>query len=303
MTPEFPKSGPVTLRTNLAESPISHALRSGQIQSGLVTFDFCGPKVANQGFKPMLRDDAFDAGELAIGTYLQARFAGKPVALLPAVVMGRPQHHCILYRSACGTLTPRDIEGSRVGTRMYSQTTGIWVRGILRHEYGVDLDRVTWLCADAPHVAEYRDPQNAERLPAGAKPVERMLTDGDIDFALLGNDMPGESGVRHLIHDPHDAARTWCEKYGAVPINHLFVLRAELATTRPDVVREVYRMLLESKNAAGVAPGAIDYHPFGVENIRKALDMFIRYSVEQSIIPQRMKADDMFDETARTLCA
>ena len=87
--PEYPKSGPVTLRANLADYAVTKALKSDAIASDLVTFDFCGPKVAFQGFKPMVRERAFDASELAIATFLQAKVYGKPVTLLPAVVMGR----------------------------------------------------------------------------------------------------------------------------------------------------------------------------------------------------------------------
>ncbi len=71
------------------------------MKSDLVTFDFCGPKVANEGFKPMVREGKFDAGELAIVTFLQAKTYGKPLTLLPAVVMGRFQHHaCTQPRAA-----------------------------------------------------------------------------------------------------------------------------------------------------------------------------------------------------------
>src|ERR1043165_2689543 len=90
--PAYPKSGPVTLKTNLADYAMTKALKSGAVTSDLVKFDFCGPKVANQGFKAMVRERKFDAGELAIGTFLEARTYGKPVTLLPAVVMGRFQH-------------------------------------------------------------------------------------------------------------------------------------------------------------------------------------------------------------------
>lgn len=301
MSRDFPTSGPVTLRTNLAESPLSHALRSGEIESDLVTFDFCGPKIANQGFKPMLRDGAFDAGELAIGTFLQAKVYGKPFVLLPAVVMGRPQHQYLLCNSRLGALSPRDIEGRRVGTRIYTQTTGIWVRGILQHEYGVDLNRVTWLCSDDPHLAEYRDPPEIERLPSGSKPIEDMLLDGDIEMALLGKDMPEEPRVRPLIAGPLRASDEWSRKYGTVPVNHFFVVDKHLAAKRPDVVREIYRMLAESKKRAGLPKGDIDFHPFGIEENRKALSMFVQYSLEQKIIPQTMSVDELFAETAGVL--
>jgi 4,5-dihydroxyphthalate decarboxylase len=296
----FPKSGPVTLRTNLADSALSRALKNGEIRSDLVSFDFCGPKQAHEGFKPMVREGKFDAGELAIVTYLQALTYGKPLVLLPAVVMGRPQHHCILYHAGRGPLAPRDIEGRRIGIRSYTQTTGVWVRGILHHEYGVDLDRVTWACTDDSHLAEHRDPPNVERLPAGSK-LEQLLLDRTIAGAILGSDLPDEPRVHHLIPNPHDAAREWARKYGLVPINHLFVVDKALSETRPDVVREIYRLLSESKRAAPSPAGGIDPLPFGVENNRKALEMITAYTFEQKIVPRKFAVDELFDETTRAL--
>ena len=295
----YPKTGPVTLRTNLADYPVSRALKAGAVKSDLVTFDFCGPKVANEGFKPMVREGKFDAGELAIVTFLQAKAFGKPLVLLPAVVMGRGQHHTIHYNVGRGPLAPKDIAGKRFGTRSYSVTTGVWVRGILADEYGVDPNRVTWCTTDDGHLAEYKDPPNVERLPAGSK-IDQMLVEGGLDGAILGADLPDEPRVRPLIPNPHDAAKEWSKKHGLVPINHLFVVNKELADARPDVVREIYRMLKESK-AAGVPAGGLDPAPFGVEANRKALDMIIRYSFEQKIIPRKFTVDELFDDVTRGL--
>src|SRR3977135_4509917 len=140
--------GPVTLKTNLAEYPVTMALRQGKAISSVVSLDFCGPPVAHDGFKGMVRDNKFDAGELAIITFLQAKALGKPYVLLPAPISGRFQHHCIGYSVEHGELRPKDIEARKVGVRTYAQTTGLWVRGILQHEHGVDLDKVTWLTID-----------------------------------------------------------------------------------------------------------------------------------------------------------
>src|SRR5258706_14455038 len=104
--PAYPKSGPVTLRANLADYAVTKALKAGAIASDLVSFDFCGPKVAFQGFKPMVRERAYDASELAIATFLQAKVYGKPVPLLPAVGMGRFQHTHALRCGARGPLGP-----------------------------------------------------------------------------------------------------------------------------------------------------------------------------------------------------
>ena len=234
--PAYPKSGPVTLRTNLADYAMTKALKSGAVTSDLVTFDFCGPKVANQGFKPMVRERAFDAGELAIGTFLEAqdlRQAGDAAARRRDGALPAPDRAA---RDRARPFGPGDIEGRRIGIRSYTQTTGIWVRGIFKHEYGVDLNKVTWVCNDDGHLAEFSDPPNVERTPADCKKVDQMLLDGEIDGAILGAEIPNEPRVAHLIPNPKDAALAWYRKYNTVPVNHLFCVDKDLADARPDVI-------------------------------------------------------------------
>jgi 4,5-dihydroxyphthalate decarboxylase len=298
---EYPKSGPVTLRTNLADYAMTKALKSGAVKSDLVTFDFCGPKVANQGFKAMVRERKYDAGELAIGTFLEARTYGKPVTLLPAVVMGRFQHSHALRATARGAFGPGDIEGKRIGIRSYTQTTGIWVRGIFKHEYGVDLNKVTWVCNDDGHLAEFKDPSNVERTPPDGKKVDQMLLDAEIDGAILGSDIVDDPRVAHLIPNPKEAALAWHKKYNTIPVNHLFCVDKALADTRPDVVREIFRMLKETKAAMAPSPDGIDFHPFGLEALRKPLEMMIQYSVEQKVIPRSLAVEQLFDDSTREL--
>jgi 4,5-dihydroxyphthalate decarboxylase len=295
----YPAAGPVTLRTNLADYPGTRALKSGEVRSDLVHFDFAGPKAAHEAFKPMVREGAFDAGELAIVTYLQTKAFGKPWVLLPAVVMGRFQHQCLLVNAARGVRVPKDLEGRRAGIRSYSQTTGVWLRGILQHDYGVDLTRVRWVVNDDAHVAEYRDPPEIERLPPGAKKVDQMLLDGELDAAILGADLPGEPRVRHLIENPHAAALAWAKKHGTVPVNHLFAVREELSRGRPDIVREIYRMLKQSKEAAGPPKDGPDFLLFGIEALRKLLELVVQYAHEQKLVPRRFTVDELFEETTR----
>jgi 4,5-dihydroxyphthalate decarboxylase len=299
--PAYPKSGPVTLRTNLADYAMTRALKSGAVTSNLVTFDFCGPKVANQGFKQMVRERAFDAGELAIGTFLEARTYGKPLTLLPAVVMGRFQHQTAWRSTQRPPFGPGDLEGRRIGIRSYTQTTGIWVRGIFKHEYGVDLNKVTWVCNDDGHLAEFKDPPNVERTPPDSRKVDQMLLDGELDGAILGAEVPNEPRIAHLIPNPKDAALAWYRKYNTVPINHLMCVDKDLADARPDVIAEIFRMLEETKAAMPPSPDGIDFHPFGVEALRKPLDMIMQYSVEQKIIPRAFKVDELFDDVTRRL--
>src|ERR1043166_7279245 len=107
----------MTLRTLLATYPNTAALKNGQVRSRLVNFDFADVKVANTAFKALVREEKFDLGELAIVTYLQAKVYGKPYPLLPIVIVGRIQHHTIVYNAERGHLTPADLVGKRVGVR------------------------------------------------------------------------------------------------------------------------------------------------------------------------------------------
>jgi 4,5-dihydroxyphthalate decarboxylase len=302
MTSAFPASGRVRLKTNLADYPVVRALKAGEVRSDLVEFDFCGPKTANQGFKPMVNEGAYDAGELAIGSFLQAKAYGRPLVMLPAVVMARFQHNFIVYNSSRGELTPKDMEGRRIAVRAYTQTTGIWVRGILEHEHGVDLNRIRWVCTDDAHLAEYRDPPIVERPGPGAKKLDQMLLDGDVDALIPATDLTKDHAhICHLFPNPDEQANAWVQKYGTVPVNHYFVVSKGLADQRPDVVSEIYRLLVESKKLASPSPDGIDFHPMGVEANRKALELAVQYSVEQQIIPRAFTIDELFDGAAAAI--
>ena len=290
----------LTLRTNLAAYPQTAAIHDGRVSSDLVTLDIRGPEQAHNGFKAMLRDGAFDCGELAIVTYLQARAYGKPYVALPAPISGRFQHHCAGFnRELFPGLAPRDIEGKRVGVRTYAQTTGLWIRGILQHEYGVDLDKVRWMTVGEGHLAEYDDPPNCERLPKGSD-IGAMMLDGELVATLQGVDLPKDPRVERLVPDPHRAAKDWYAREGVVPINHLFVVHQDVARQRPDVVRELYRMIGESRDLTeGGLPEP--FPPMGFKANRKGIQLAIDWAFEQKIIPDKLSVDELFDDITASL--
>ena len=288
-----------TLRTNLAEYAVTKAMRDGRVKSDLVKLDFCGPTPAHNGFKAMVRESQFDAGELAIVTYLQAKSYNKPYVLLPAPISGRFQHHCGGFNIDFGHLDPKDIEGKRVGVRTYAQTTGLWIRGILRHEYGVDLDKVTWMTLGDGHLAEYTDPENCIRLPKGSS-IPDMMMAGELDAALLGEDMHKDPRVRTLVPDAQAAARAWYAREGVVPINHMFVVHKDISKNRPDIVRDIFRMVKESRELTEGGVPAV-FPPIGLEANRKGLQMAIDWALDQKIIPRRLSVDELFDDVTGSL--
>lgn len=286
----------LTLQTLLASHPNTAALRNGQLRSPIVNFAFADVKVANRAFKPLVREQKFDLGELAIVTYLQAKAYGIPYVLMPAVVVARGQHHTIYYNPDRGHLAPGDLNGKRVGVRAYTQTTGTWLRGILEEAYGVDFKRVRWTTFEEPHVAEYCDPPWVQRAPDGGQ-LTQMLLEGEIDAAIFGSEKP-EGNLKPLIPNAEMAAEHWAEGHGGVPINHMMVVRESITKSRPDVVREVYRLLQESANSGGNEGGVLR---FGVEAVRKSLETIVGYAERQGLIPRRFTVDELFDDVTHSL--
>jgi 4,5-dihydroxyphthalate decarboxylase len=289
------------LRTVLGNYPHTLPLKRGEITSGAVQLDFVDVKPTHLAFKPMVRELAYDVCEMAIVTFLMAKAFGKPLALLPAVMLGRFQHHCMLYNSERGTLTPQTLAGRRVGVRAYSQTTGVWLRGILANDYGVDLDSVRWVTFEDAHVAEYRDPPQIERAAAG-KDMHAMLLAGEIDAAIYGAELPADPQLKSLIPEPEAAAQAWYRKHGVTPVNHLVVVKSDLVRAQPRVVAEVCRLLAAAKRTAP-APAGIDPAPFGIAANRPALELIVDYCLQQRMIPRRFSVDELFAEAEELIAA
>lgn len=288
------------LVTLLGDYPNTAVLKKGEVASNLLEFAFADVKVPNTAFKPLVREAKFDVGELAIVTYLQAKAYGKPYVLIPATVLGRGQHHTVAYNPQRGPLSASNLMGKRVGVRAYTQTTGAWVRGFLAEDYGVDPTKVHWVTFEDPHLAEYRDPDFVTRAPDG-KTLVQMLLDGELDAAIVGDKIP-DPRLAPLILDPDSAARKWAEKHGGTPINHMIVVRDTISKFRPDIVKEIYRMLRESREATTPSSGGVlDPWRFGVKANRSSLEIIIEYSFHQKLIPRLISVDELFDDCTRAL--
>jgi 4,5-dihydroxyphthalate decarboxylase len=278
------------LRTLLGDHPGTAALKTGSIKSDSVAFDFVDYSPTNKGFKPMVREQAFDVSEMAIVTYLMAKSVGRPMVLLPDVVLARFQHGYALYHARSGQLTPRDLNRKRVGIRSFTTTTGAWLRGILANDYGVDLDSINWVTFEDAHVAEFKD--TTKRAPAGRQIIQ-MLLDGELD-AVLG-EKSEHPDLRPLIPDASRAERSWFAKHGVVPINHMVVVGQKLSDKHPDIVREVHRLLSESARGVAAAPR------FNRGEMRRSLQLIIDYTAQQGLIPRAFAVEELFDDVTRPL--
>lgn len=274
------------LNTLLGDYPVTHALRQGKIDTKGLELQFAGVKLPQQAFKRVVRDLEFDLAELALVTFLLAKAYGKPYRLLPAVVTARFQHPFLTYDSEKGVIGARDLEGRRVGMRSYSVTTATWLRGVLADDHGVDLAKVNWVTFEEPHVAEFVDPPNVTRAPAG-QDMTSMLLSGALDAAILG-EIPNHPRFKPVIPNPDAAARAWRKKHGAIQINHMVVAKDTVST---NVSSRFYDLLLKSQKTAG----SPELNPFGLEENRRNLEVAIDCVWRQGMIPRRFSVEELFE--------
>ena len=254
------------------------------------TLSFAEVSPIHRAFAPMVRDQKFDLCELAIVTALQALAYGKRLIILPVAMAARFQQGCLIAQRRDVPLAVANLRGRRVGVRAYTQTTGVWLRGILQNDYGVPPDWIRWVTQEGPHVAEYIDPPWVEQAPEGAS-LPDLLRHGHIDAAILGNDLPDDPDFAPIIADPPAAAQAWYEAHGIVPINHVLVVRKDVAIAYPRGIRNLWRTIQSAKPRQS---GACDMTPIGVEALRRPLEMILNYCEQQQLLPGQLDVDGIF---------
>lgn len=291
---------PMRLYAALGNYSHTAGLKSGEITSPEVTLNFAEVEPIHRAFAPMARTQAYDVSEMAIVTYLQAKAYNKPLLLLPAVVAARFQQGCIIYNAERGQMTTNDLAGAKVGVRTYSQTTGMWVRAILAETYGVPLEEVDWVTFSGSHLEEYQDPPFTRRAPPDKKLLS-MLRSGELDAAILGNDLPDEPGLKPLIPNAAQADALWFEQHRFVPINHMVVMSKTVAQENPRCVSAVYDLLKRGKAMAGSVPGTPDRLKFGIDALRQPMQMILDICERQKLLSRKLTVDEIFDGTIQLL--
>ena len=282
----------------------NRAVKDGTVRPVGYRLDFAEVPVLVQAFRRMVRDDEFDVCEMAATTYLVAKAYGKPFTALPIFLVRGFHHGAILRSDRHGIEHPKQLEGRAVGVnRGYTVTTGVWARAVLRDEYGVDLDSITWVLSGDEHVAEYRRPANVVSVPPG-RTIPDMLGSGELAAAIGVDAGPG---LMPLIPDPVAAGLASLAKTGIFPINHLVVVKDELLAAHPDLGRAVFDAFAESKRRYLAKPAELDEPhrlvmevtgadplPYGIAPNRHVLSALIGHALSQHIIERPPVIEELF---------
>ena len=290
----------------------NRALKDGTVQPKTFGFEFIEVDPLIAAFRREVRASEFDICELAITTYICAKAHGKKLTAIPVPIVRQFHHGAILVNTKAGIKSPRDLEGKRVGVnRGYTVTTGVWARGILEKEYGVDLSKVTWVLSGDEHVAEYVAPSNVVPIEAG-KSMQDMLISGEL-VAAIGVDV-NHPDVQPLIPDALETGIAAFKRDGHYPINHLVVIKDEVLEANPGLAADCFeafaaakRLYVDALRAGKIEkPDATDrLHlrimeiadeplPYGIEPNRKVMETLMGHALSQGIITKAMKVEDLF---------
>jgi 4,5-dihydroxyphthalate decarboxylase len=261
----------------------------------------------------MVRGLAYDICEMALSTYVCARAHGKRFTALPIFLVRAFHHGAIVVNTKAGIGNPKDLEGRKVGVnRGYTVTTGVWARGVLQQEYGVDLSRITWVLSGDEHVAEYRAPPNVVPIEPGRKMAD-MLASGELAAAIgIEVDHPD---VKPLIPDALEAGLAALRERGHYPINHTVVVKDDLLAAYPDLAADVFIAFAEAKRlyVERLKSGRIekptqadevhrrvleitgaDPLPYGIAPNRQVLEELIQHTLTQRIITRPVSVEALF---------
>ena len=237
------------------------ALSLGIIQPEGIDLRYIGIQSPPEIFARMIKTRSFDVAEMSMAHYFIMRLRGEfPYIAIPVFPSRVFRHGYVFINKNAGISTAKDLEGKRIGVQEYRQTAGVWVRGILQHEFGVDLDSVKWFEGG---VNEPRAPDDdmdirptqalkLEIIP-GDRTLNDMLEAGEID-AYFGARRPAAldngQNVTRLFPNYRELEKDYYRKTGFHPIMHTVVIREELFQEHPWMAESLFKACEESKSWA-----------------------------------------------------
>jgi 4,5-dihydroxyphthalate decarboxylase len=307
------KVAKLTLRTVTRTQGNNKALKDGTVKPRRCALEFVEVDPLIDAFRRMVRGLEFDVSEMAMTTYITARAHGKRFTGLPIFLVRAFHHGAIVYNTKSGIRSPKDLEGRKVGVnRGYTVTTGLWARAVLQHQYGVDLDTITWVLSGDEHVAEYRPPSNVVPIEKGKKMAD-LVASGEL-AAAIGVEVESPD-VKPLIANAGDEGLEALRSRGHYPINHLVVVKDDVLDAHADLAPDLFNAFAEAKRIyiRRLESGQIenptrvdDLHrrvmeitgrdplPYGIAPNRQTLEEIIQYALEQRIIARPVTVEELF---------
>lgn len=303
-------------------------LYTGDVTASGIDLNFVAIDWPRQIFDRMGWDREFDACEFSSSEYITRAAGGRsPFVAIPVFVSRVFRHGHITINRRSGIKTAKDLEGRRVGVTLYTQTAAVFIRGLLQHEYGVDLSKIHWVEGGMEAAAAHGDPEPLAvarpvslEINRSGKSLSRLLQDGEID-ALVAAGVPkamrNDPDLVRLFPNFRTLEQEYYERTRIFPIMHLIAMRRDFHERYPFVATSLYHALCASKELAlsrmhqeGTLPYMLpwmasdveeldrifgsDSWPYGIEPNRPTLEALVSYMAEQGLIARTIPLEELF---------
>jgi 4,5-dihydroxyphthalate decarboxylase len=304
-------------------------LATGEVTTPGLDVNFIEVQHPRDIFDRMIANREFDASELSSSEYITRYVSGEQSFVAIPVFPSRVFRHSFIAVNSERIKKPSDLNGKRIGVQLYTMTAAVWIRGLLQHEYGVDLSSIEWVEGKMEGPGLHGQPSSLPPLKPvkitsnkqyGSKSLSQLLEEGIID-ATLGADMPECLGraphIARLFPDFKEVEQAYYKKTGIFPIMHLVAIRREVYEKHKFVASALFNALNDSKKAARarmMSTGALRYMlpwlpaaldeikevfgddcwPYGVEENRKTLEALVQFLYEQSMIERKVPVEELF---------
>jgi 4,5-dihydroxyphthalate decarboxylase len=306
-------------------------LYTGEVQAEGINLNFIAIDQPRPIFDRMSGGQEFDVAEYSSSEFVQ-RYANKqcPFVALPVFPSRAFRHGFIAVHRKAGINRPKDLEGKRVGVPLYTMTAAIFIRGLLQHEYGVDMSKIKWVqgamntpnAHGSPTVLPLLKPVEIEENRSG-KSMSDLIEERVVD-ATLGTSLP--EAIRHnpdiqrLFPDYEQLEKDYYKRTRIFPIMHLVAIRKDVYEKYPFIASSLYDAMVRSKEIAlqkmfnlralrYMTPWLMrdideiydifdgDPWPYGVEPNRPTLEALVQYLTDQHLIAKPVPVDELFVPT------
>ncbi|MCC6777210.1 MAG: ABC transporter substrate-binding protein [Hyphomicrobiales bacterium] len=233
---------------------IMRALKEGIVQPEGIELTVLTDMAASPRHWRFLRGREFDIAEVSGAGYIAARDRDLPFHAIPVFPHRRFRHGFIFINTGKGISKPTDLIGRKVGTKGFLFTAGLWMRGILEHDYGVPHKSMKWL-SEIDEDVEFTPPPGLDitQVPEHVS-LEDMLVAGEID-ALFSPDLlrplaAGDPRVGRLFSDYKQEEIAFYRRTGIFPIMHVVGFKQELVERHPWVPINMYKAFNKAKALA-----------------------------------------------------
>lgn len=269
----------------------------------------------------------FDVAEISMAKYVSMISQGVDSLIALPVFPSRVLRHSAIYVRTDGPVkAPADLAGRRVGVPEWAQTAGVYARGLLKDEFGIDLASIEWVQAGQDQAG--RQEKVALKLPAGVsiravsdKSLADMLVDGELDAIVVAQPpkryLEGHPNIARMFPDYLSAEQAYAKKTKILPIMHTIAMRKEIVERHPWTAVNLFKAFEEAKKRsvervlyAGMTYVPIlwgfeharrtqnlfdgEYWPYGVEANRRTLEAFLRYAYEQGVCHRMLQVEELF---------